>query len=401
MKRVIILLLDSLGIGSTKDSEKFGDTGANTFINIYKYFENKDLPLLKIPNLKRLGIFNSAKLVNSDFISGNDIELIGSYGAAKEISFGKDTPSGHWEITGAPVLFDWGYFPKKIPCFPEELINKFINEANLAGILGNKHASGTEIIKELGDEHVLSKKPIIYTSADSVFQIAAHENAFGLEKLYKCCTIARRLLDSNIGRVIARPFLGESGNYFRTKNRKDYSVPPHEETLLNKIESFGGEVISVGKISDIFADSGITKKVAHSERNMGIFDNVINEVKIAKNNSLIFANFVDFDMLYGHRRDVEGYGKAIEEFDKRLPELFEILGDDDMVIITADHGCDPTFPGTDHTREYIPIMIYGKKINITSIGIRETFSDIGQTIADFFGIEKLKFGKSFLNKIIG
>ncbi|MBN1684852.1 MAG: phosphopentomutase [Gammaproteobacteria bacterium] len=407
MKRAFILLLDSFGIGYSPDAHQFGDEGANTLRHIaQKCAEGKANAKnirsgpLKLPNLTRLGLHAAVIQCNGEPLPEfSTPKPQGAYGYAQEISFGKDTPSGHWEIVGLPALFDWGYFPSKYPSFPEKLITEFIKQAKIPGILGNKHASGTDIIKELGDEHVRTGKPIVYTSADSVFQIAAHEESFGLARLYEICKIARQLVDDyHVGRVIARPFIGTSGNYYRTPNRKDYTTPPFSPTLLDKIIESGGSVIGVGKIGDIFGHKGISKEVK-GVNNMELFDVTVNEVKMAGDQTLIFTNFVDFDMQYGHRRDVVGYAHALEQFDRRLPEFEKILQPDDMMIITADHGCDPTFQGTDHTREYIPILIFGPKIMPKFIGKRETFADIGQTLATYFALKPLEYGQSFLLKI--
>lgn len=405
MTRAFILLLDSFGIGALPDAEKFGDVGSNTARHIAEFChqgkcdkEGVRKGSLHLPNLVRLGLNAAIAECNGEPIPelNGATEIVGKYGYAAELSYGKDTPSGHWEIAGAPVLFDWGYF-LATPSFPKGLIDEFVKRAELPGILGNKASSGTVILDELADESVRTGKPIVYTSADSVFQIAAHEEAFGLERLYKICKIARELVDEyNIGRVIARPFTGTSGNYARTKNRHDYSVPPHEKTLLDELKDAGGEVIAIGKIGDIFAHRGITKEVPPSSGLMDLFDATLNETKIAPDRSLIFTNFVDFDMVYGHRRDIAGYAHALEEWDARLPEFEKLLKPGDVAIITADHGCDPTFAGTDHTREYIPVLVFGPGIKSGSIGRRETFADIGQSLAKHFGLKSFKYGKSFL-----
>jgi phosphopentomutase len=403
--RAFIILMDSFGIGASLDAVKYGDAGADTLRHIAEYCtaghankENIRHGPLHIPNLIRLGLNGAAEISTGepipDFITPSIIE--GAYGCAVEISLGKDTPSGHWEIAGVPALFDWGYFPPEYPSFPEELLEIFIKRGQIPGVLGNKHASGTEIIKELGEEHQKTGKPIVYTSGDSVFQIAAHETSFGLERLYGLCVLARELVDEyHVGRVIARPFLGEAGQYYRTGNRRDYAVPPPEHTLLDKLVQANREVISIGKVSDIYAHRGITKTVK-ADGNMALFNSFLEEVKIAPPRSLVFLNLVDFDMLYGHRRDVVGYAKALEDFDARLPELINLMRPDDLAIITADHGCDPTWPGSDHTREHIPILAFGATVKAGPIGKRETFADIGQTIAKHLGILPLKYGTSFL-----
>jgi len=399
MGRAIILVMDSFGIGATADAERFGDVGSNTFGNIARIRAASADGPLKLPNLARLGLFEAGRVSTGEYPAGadTDAEIIGAYGCAAELSSGKDTPSGHWEIAGVPVLFDWGYFSDKTDTFPPELLEKLIGRAGLPGVLGNCHSSGTTIIAELGDEHVQSGKPIVYTSADSVFQVAAHEEAFGLQRLYDLCDIARELVDDyNIGRVIARPFVGDGPeNYARTGNRRDLTTPPHAPTVLDKLVEAGGEVISIGKISDIYAHQGITKKVKASG-NAALFDATLDTLNETPDRSIVFTNFVDFDMLYGHRRDVEGYAAALEYFDGRLPELLDLMQDDDLLILTADHGCDPSWQGTDHTRENIPVLAYGGGISPGSLGKRETFADIGQSLSTYFGLSPMDFGTSFI-----
>lgn len=389
MARAFILLLDSFGIGEAPDAQQFGDVGSNTFGHIVDH-----KPAINLPNLTRLGLVAAAEACgHREFPSlAKPQHIAAQYGHAVEKSFGKDTPSGHWEIAGVPVLFDWGYFPPEYPSFPEALVNTFIKEADLPGIIGNKHASGTTIINELGDEHVATGKPILYTSADSVFQIACHEEIFGLERLYHICEIARRLVDPyNIGRVIARPFTGSNGNYQRTGNRRDYSTPPPEPTLLEYLKNAGRHVYAIGKVADIFAHQGITHTIK-ANGNMALFDALLKTTQTANDGSLTFVNFVDFDSKYGHRRDIDGYAGALEALDMRLPEFEAMLQPDDIAIITADHGCDPSMPGSDHTRECIPVLIFGPRVKSGNIGQRETFSDIGQTIAQHLNIEPLKNG---------
>lgn len=397
MKRAFLLVLDSFGIGALPDADKFGDCGANTLGSIATKLKD-----LKIPNLIRLGLGKVLADCSGFSLSNvnDDVSPIGIHGYAAELSYGKDTQSGHWEMAGVPVLFDWGYFPKKISCFPDELINEFVKQANLPGILGNCHASGTEIIKQFGDLHIKTGKPICYTSADSVFQIAAHEEKFGLERLYEICKIAFELVKPyNIGRIIARPFHHKKdGSYYRTPYRKDFSVLPPANTLLDNLKAAKGNVISIGKIADIFANQGITHKI-EAYGNENLFASTLQAAKDTANNlqnTLIFTNFVDFDMQYGHRRDIIEYGKALENFDQMLPALEQILQPDDLVIITADHGCDPAFHGTDHTREYVPILAFGPKIKPKNIGKRSTFADIGQSLATYFSLNKLPHGESFL-----
>ncbi len=405
MTRAFIILMDSFGIGASADAVKYGDVGADTLRHIAEHCAVGKADKigvrqgsLELPNLTRLGLNGAAEISGGEPVPGLavDVPIEAAYGCAVELSYGKDTPSGHWEIAGVPALFDWGYFPPEYPSFPDELLNELIKRGNLPGVLGNKHASGTDIIVELGEEHQKTGKPIVYTSADSVFQIAAHEESFGLQRLYDLCSIARELVnDYNVGRVIARPFIGEPANYHRTGHRSDYAVPAPEQTLLDKLVAAGREVISIGKVDDIYAHRGVTK-VVKADGNMALFDAFIKEAAIAPDGSLVFLNLVDFDMLYGHRRDVVGYAKALEDLDARLPEFINLMHPGDLAIITADHGCDPTWPGSDHTREHIPVLAFGPDIKAGSIGKRETFADIGQTIAKHLGIEPLKVGVAFL-----
>jgi phosphopentomutase len=399
MGRAIILVMDSFGVGATADAEKFGDVGSNTLGSIARIRDASADGPLKLPNLARLGLFEAGRVSAGEYPAGaeKEADIIGAYGCAAELSSGKDTPSGHWEIAGVPVLFDWRYFSDKTNTFPAELLDKLIERADLPGVLGNCHSSGTTIIAELGDEHVRTGKPIVYTSADSVFQVAAHEEAFGLQRLYDLCDIARELVDDyNIGRVIAGRFVGDSPeNYVRTGNRRDLTTPPHAPTVLDKLVEAGGDVISIGKIADIYAHQGITQKVKASG-NAALFDATLDALGEAPDRSIVFTNFVDFDMLYGHRRDVAGYAAALEYFDERLPELLDLMREDDLLIITADHGCDPSWEGTDHTREHIPVLAYGRGVSPGSLGKRETFADIGQSLAAFFELPPMDYGTSFI-----
>ena len=395
-KRVIILMMDSFGIGGAADAAAFGDQGADTLGHIAAASGG-----IKLPNLAALGLFKAAQASTGKAVAAGqqpsaEMHLPAKYGYMKEVSKGKDTSSGHWEMAGVPVTFDWGYFPPQHPSFPAELVEKICQEACLPGILGNKAASGTQIIEELGEEHIRTGKPICYTSADSVFQIAAHEKHFGLERLYEVCEITfKHVKPYNITRVIARPFEGEKkGEFKRTKNRHDYSVKPPHATLLDVMKQAGGQVISVGKIADIFAQQGITRAVKASGLEE-LWNVTLQEVKNAPGNSIVFTNFVDFDMTWGHRRDTTGYKKGLEYFDSRLPELQAILKEDDIVFITADHGCDPTYKGTDHTREHVPVILFGKKVIPQFVGGRETYADLGQTAADYLGLPSLLTGKSF------
>ena len=395
--------MDSFGIGATDDADKFGDVGSNTLGSIANYRAGNGEPL-RLPNLSRLGLMSAANESSGSWPEGCEAvsDIVGAYGFAAEISSGKDTPSGHWEIAGVPVLFDWGYFTKKTETFPPELLAELIAQADLPGVLGNCHASGTTIIADLGEEHMASGKPIVYTSADSVFQIACHEETFGLEKLYELCDIARKLVDDyNIGRVIARPFTGNDRNDFaRTGNRRDLTVKPPAKTLLDKLVDSGGDVVSVGKIADIYAHQGVTKKIK-ANGNAALFDATLKALNEAGDRTIVFTNFVDFDMLYGHRRDVDGYAEALEYFDGRLPELLDMMKDDDILIICADHGCDPTWQGSDHTREHIPVLAYGAGAVAGSLGKRDTFADIGQSLAAFFNLSPMDFGENFLNQQSG
>ena len=397
MGRAIILVLDSFGIGATADADRFGDAGADTLGHIAAARVDSAAGPLRLPNLCRLGLGEASRESTGELPAGldTDTEIIGAYGFAEELSSGKDTPSGHWEIAG--VLFDWGYFTDPTDTFPQQLLDELVRRAGLPGVLGNCHASGTEIIKELGEEHMRSGKPIVYTSADSVFQVAAHEEEFGLERLYNLCEIARELVDEyNVGRVIARPFTGDDcGSFVRTGNRRDLTTPPPADTVLDRLVAAGGNVIAIGKIADIYAHRGVTEKIK-ATGNAALFDATLEALRGAGDRTTVFTNFVDFDMLYGHRRDVDGYANALEYFDSRLPELLELMQDDDLLVITADHGCDPTWRGTDHTREHIPVLAYGGPIRPGSLGRRETFADIGQSLASYFDLPPTDYGKSFL-----
>lgn len=397
MARAFIIMLDSFGLGATEDAQKYGDEKANTLLHIAQWCEQNNISF-KLPNLVRLGLNGALKQSCGQSLPNVDenLPVTGMFGAAAEISHGKDTQSGHWEMAGVPVLFDWGYFPPAFPSFPNELLTQFIKLSDIPGVLGNKHASGTVIINELGAEHQKTGKPIVYTSADSVFQIAAHEETFGLQRLYDISQIARKLVDKyNIGRVIARPFLGTPGHYYRTGNRRDYATPPHEETLLDFVINAGGKVIAIGKVADIYAHKGISKYVKASG-NENLFQTFINEAQQAPDNSITFVNLVDFDMEYGHRRDVRGYAKALEELDSWMPAFEKIMRPGDIAVLTADHGCDPTQPGSDHTRENVPVLWFGPGIKTQSLGLRATFADIGQSIAQHLGLPALKAGTSFI-----
>jgi phosphopentomutase len=393
--RALILVLDSVGIGHAPDAAAYGDAGADTMGHIARYCtEKRDRPLA-LPNLATLGLAHVCRLAGnqSAALKADRPVPLGRYASACERSKGKDTPSGHWELAGVPVAFDWTVFPRIRPCFPPELIDALCRRAGLPGILGDRHASGTEIIAELGEEHMRSGKPICYTSADSVFQIAAHEETFGLERLYDVCSIAHTLVaPMNVGRVIARPFVGASPSEFRrTANRRDYSVPPPAPTLLDCATAEGRDVVTVGKIGDIFAHSG-TGRVLKGDGNMALFDRTLQGFGTLADGGLLFANFIDFDSVYGHRRDAAGYAAALEAFDACLPELFRQMRGDDLVVITADHGCDPTWSGTDHTREQVPLLMYGERIVPGSAGVRTSFADVGASVAAYLDLPALNAG---------
>lgn len=380
-------MLDSAGIGAMPDAPDWGDAGADTLGNIFRSRK------VDVPNFQALGLGNIRPLDGVAVVA----EPTGSYGKCTLRSNGKDTTTGHWEMAG--IVLDKA-FPTFPAGFPSRLIDRFVAETGVPGILGNVPASGTEIIKELGEEHVRTGKPIVYTSADSVFQIAAHEEVVPIDRLYEMCEIARRILDGEdkVGRVIARPFVGGSANDFkRTENRHDYAVPPPSDNLLPLLKEKGLDVVCIGKIASIYDSIGVTQDLT-AKNNDQTVDQTINALN-SESRGLIFSNLVDFDMLYGHRRDTEGYAKALEHFDCRLPEIFAAMDDEDLLILTADHGNDPTFRGSDHTREFVPLLVYGRSAKPgVDLGIRGSLADIGQTIADNFGVT-LKDGESFLDQV--
>ena len=385
--RIVLMVLDSAGIGEMPDAADWGDAGADTLGHI---LESRPVDL---PNLQSLGLGNIRPLKDLPPLEN----LSGSYGKCTLKSNGKDTTTGHWEMAGIILKKAFPTFPEG---FPPRIIDEFVEKTGIPGVLANVPASGTEIIKEFGEEHVRTGKPIIYTSADSVFQIAAHEEVIPIERLYEICHIARELLDGEdrVGRVIARPFVGETAETFkRTENRHDYAVPPPTDNLLPLLKDNGLDVVCIGKIASIYDSLGVTEDLTAKNNDQAI-DQTINALG-GESRGLIFSNLVDFDMLYGHRRDTEGYAKALEHFDARLPEIFDAMREDDLFIITADHGNDPTAKGSDHTREYAPLLVYGKSAkNGVDLGTRQSLSDIGQTIAENFGLE-LKDGVSFLNEV--
>lgn len=394
MGKVVILMMDSFGVGGARDAKAFDDEGANTFLHIAENYDGLCLPNLEVLGLNHASLLASG--VEAPLKTGvAKLSLRGGFGCMEEISAGKDTISGHWEMAGVPVRKDFGHFKLDYPSFPQDMIDRICKRAGLLGILGNKAASGTVIIQDLGEEHLATGKPIFYTSADSNLQIAAHEEKFGLERLYELCEIAfDEVKPYNIGRVIARPFVGEkAGEFVRTKNRHDYAVSPFAPTILDKAKGAGLEVVAIGKISDIYAGSGVTKKVKASGL-QELWDATLTEVKVLKGDGIVFTNFVNFDMDWGHRRDVKGYAEGLQYFDERLPEIEGVLDDDDIVFITADHGCDPTYEGTDHTRECVPVLMFGKKTAEHSLGRRKTYADIAETIAKKFGLESFHIGQA-------
>ncbi len=383
INRVVLLVLDSVGIGELPDAHKYNDEGSNTLANIAE-----NLGGLKLPTLERLGLGNIHPI---EGINPQEKPLA-SYGKMMEKSAGKDTTTGHWEIAG--IILD-NPFPTYPKGFPQDFMSEYEKRIG-SKTIGNYVASGTEILNELGKKHQETGYPIVYTSADSVFQVAAHEGVVPLEKLYEMCEIAREMLTGEhaVGRVIARPFIGEEGNYTRTANRKDFSRLPDRKIVLQSIKESGHEVVSVGKISDIYAGLGITKAYKTKSNLEGLHKTI----ELIKENfsGLIMTNLVDFDMLYGHRNDVKGYGAALEETDKIVETIVEHLKSDDLLIITADHGCDPTHPGTDHTREHVPVLVYNKNLDSKNLGVRESFTDIAQTLSVVFNLKDNYPGKSLI-----
>ena len=388
MSRVIWMVIDSVGIGALPDSQKFGDVNVDTLGNIVRACKG-----IKIPNMIKLGLANIEGVDRLENIESP----IDSYGRCSEVSKGKDTTTGHWEMTGVLVETPFKTFENG---FPKDIIEEFERRSNRK-VIGNKPASGTAILDELGEQHMNTGEVIVYTSADSVFQIAAHEEIVSLDELYKMCEIAREIMmgDNAVARIIARPFIGKPGAFERTSNRRDYSLSPFEDTVLDNIKNSNLDVIGVGKIEDIFNQQGITEAI-HTHDNMDGVNQTINYMK-KETKGLIFTNLVDFDSKYGHRRDVEGYKNALEEFDARIPEILENMNDDDVLIINSDHGNDPTYKGTDHTREYIPVLVYGKNLKSgLNLGTRNSFADIGATVADILNVEMPKHGQSFKNEIM-
>src|SRR5215207_2797374 len=406
MARALVIVLDSVGIGGAEDAGAYGDEGADTLGHIAAACAEgggdraglRQGPL-RLPHVAALGLGLACQASTGRLppILGSTGAIRSAWGYGVETSKGKDTPSGHWEIAGVPVAFDWGYFPNTRTAFPRELTEALIREADLPGILGDKHASGTDILDELGAEHMRTAKPICYTSVDSVFQIAAHEETFGLARLYGLCLTARRLCDPlKIGRVIARPFIGDATRGFtRTGNRKDFSIPPPADTILDVLTKAGRPVVSVGKIGDIFAHRGTGREIK-PHGNDACLSAALDALQALPDGGFVFANLVDFDTEWGHRRDVPGYAAAFETFDRRVPEIRAALREGDVAVITADHGNDPTWRGTDHTREHTPILAFGPEVAPGSIGRRETFADIAATVAAHLGVAPLGTGRSWL-----
>lgn len=403
MTRGFLVVLDSLGIGGAPDAAAFGDTGADTLGHIAEACAagrgdgHGRSGRLAIPQLRALGIGAAHRAAAGSEPPGLEAAAAtaGAWGHAAETSRGKDTPSGHWELTGVPVPFDWTYYPATVPAFPADFTAALVREAGLPGVLGDCHASGTEIIARLGEEHVRTGKPILYTSADSVVQIAAHEQAFGLERLYEVCRIARRLIPDTVGRVIARPFVGSAAaDFSRTGNRKDLAVPPPAPTLLQRHAQAGGAVISIGKIGDIFAHAGTGEEIKASGH-PALFDALLHAAGTAPDGALVVVNFVDFDSLWGHRRDVAGYAAELEAFDRRLPDFLACLRPGDLAVLTADHGNDPTWPGSDHTREQVPVLLAGPAAPAGDLG-QLGFADVGATLAEHLGLPAGAHGTSRL-----
>ncbi len=385
MNNFLLIILDGVGIGELPDADKYGDVGSDTLGNLSKYVNG-----LKLPNLRKFGLANIKTLYNYSPVQ----TPLASFGKMKEVSSGKDSTSGHWEMAGLPITTKFPTYEKE---FPKDLMTKFIEKTKVTGYLGNKIASGTKIIEELGDEHVRTGKPIVYTSADSVFQIAAHEEVIPLSELYKICEITRNEVcvgEHMVGRIIARPFIGTSGNYKRTTNRKDFSVSPPSDTILDVLLQNGFNTIAIGKVNDLFNYKGIKKQIKSKSNSEGI-EKIISSLKSEKN-SFIFVNLVDFDVYYGHRLNPEGFHKALIEFDNALPEILEVMDETDRMVISADHGNDPTSTSTDHSREYVPLLFYGKNKIARNLGIRNTFVDVAQTVAHFFKVNNTLKGTSFL-----
>ena len=399
MGRAILLVMDSAGIGGAPDAADFGDAGANTIGHIARACAEGRAEAgrsgpLHLPHMERQGLGSALRLATGLDLPGFSAEPEGLWGVAVEVSRGTDTPSGHWELAGVPVPWDWHYFAREVPAIPDTILDPLIARAGLPGTLCNAHAAGLPVIEQFGPAHLASGKPILYTSADSVLQIAAHEEAFGLERLYEVCRIAADIVHPlRVGRVIARPFVGDApGRFRRTSNRRDLAIPPPEPTLLDRVVAAGGRTHAIGKIGDIFAHQGIST-LAKGKDDMALFDATLAALEAAGDGDLVFANFVDFDTLYGHPRDVSGYARALEAFDARLPELVARLRPGDLALLTADHGNDPTFRGSDHTREAVPVLGWGA--GARALG-RIGFADVGETLAAHLGLAPGRHGRALL-----
>jgi phosphopentomutase len=389
MARAFLFVLDSFGIGGAPDAAKFGDEGANTFCHIAERMG------LRLPNMASLGLGLAAELASGHNPLG-PAAIIGQWGCATEVSPGKDTITGHWEIAGVPLPFEWGYLPHTVPAFPKQFIESLVKRCRLPGLLALRHASGTAVIEDYGEEHLATGKPIIYTSVDSVIQIAAHEERFGLQRLYDVCQAARELsYPLNIGRVIARPFVGSTpADFTRTGNRKDYAIKPPSPTLLDRLSEAGRAVVSIGKIGDIFAHSGTGREIKVAGH-AALMQTSLEAMVGLPDGGLVMTNFVGFDTNFGHRRDPLGYGQALMEFDAMLPAVLASLRQNDLLMLTADHGNDPTWKGTDHTRECVPVLCYSPEMKLGTIGKRKSFADIGQSVARHLGIVPLGAGTAW------
>lgn len=393
MARALLLIIDSFGIGALPDASLYGDEGANTALSICEGAGE-----VKWPVLQSIGLGNAAALLGNTLPGCEPVEYpVGSFGAMQEASAGKDTTTGHWELAGVLLEEPFTTFPLQYPSFPEQLLQEFIRQTGHE-VIGNKGGSGVAIIEELGQAHLNGDGIIVYTSADSVFQIAGHNDIVPIEELYSICEIARKLCDKyTIGRVIARPFTGTPGNFERTTQRRDFSMLPTERTVLQHLQENGVETVAVGKIGDIFTEQGIDIS-HHDAGNKACLERTICCLdKKSKKDQFIFVNLVDTDMHYGHRRDIQGYHDAVQRIDEKLPEIMGLMDDDDLLLISADHGCDPGFKGSDHTREYVPLLMYQKSGVPSSFGVRQSFCDVAQSLASFFTLEPVKRGKMFIN----
>lgn len=391
--RTLLIIIDSFGVGALPDAALYGDEGANTALHICAAMES-----VRWPNLQKLGLGNCSALLGHKLPGCESVQRpMASYGVMAEVSSGKDTTTGHWELAGVLLENPFQTFPLSYPSFPAELVQSFQEQTGYK-VLGNKGGSGTAIIEELGRAHLDGKGIIIYTSADSVFQIAAHEEVIPLDELYRICEITRKLCDPyRVGRVIARPFIGEPGNFIRTAFRRDFSMLPPGDTIFNVLQNNGVETVAIGKIGDIFCEQGIDLSY-HDSGNDACLERLVSCLRAsAKEKQFVFINLVDTDMLYGHRRDVRGYHDAVERIDTRLGEIIELMAEEDVLLITADHGCDPSFKGSDHTREYVPLLCYSKQQAATNLGIRGCFCDMAQSLASYFNVPAMENGKTFIN----